>query len=118
MATEYQECKAFWQFAQKMGWADDIIKHANERMDKGWFIRALVYIGMRKGLPDYQYIVANEKFHGLWMEFKRPELRGKKHNKEQNEWIARLLKRGHYARYVYGADDAIKLMMDYIHNRI
>lgn len=117
--SEYQECKAFWQYACLMGFNDDLVKNANERMgDSNWFINALYAIGFRKGLLDYHYIVPNGKYHGLWLEFKRRDERGKKTKREQDEWIARLLKRGHYASYAYGCDDAIKIYTDYVNNRI
>lgn len=117
--TEYQECKAFWQYAVAMKFNDDLVKHANERMgDPNWFVRALYAIGFRKGLPDYQYIVSNGKYHTLWLEFKRADQREEKKNAEQDEWIERLMKRGHYASYAYGLLDAIKIYTDYINNRL
>jgi hypothetical protein len=117
--SEYQECKAFWQYACLMGFNDDLIKHANERIgDTPWFIRALFSIGFRKGLLDYQYISANNKYIGLWLEFKRKDQRNEKKMPEQEAWIARLLKKGHYASYAYGCDDAIKIYTDYINNRL
>ena len=117
--SEYQECKAFWQFATIKGFNDDLIKNANERMgDAYWFIKALIAIGFRPGLLDYHYIVANQKYHGLWLEFKRVDQRLEKKKPEQDQWIERLLKRGHYASYAYGCDDAIRIYTDYINNRL
>lgn len=116
--TEYHECKAFWQYACKAGFSDDLVKNVNEHKSEGWFARALCAIGLRKGLPDYHYIVPNDKYAGLWIEMKRTTELGKKHRPEQDEWIARLKKRGHYAGYAYGADDAIRIYTDYVNNRI
>lgn len=117
--SEYQECKAFWQYASKVGFSDDLIKHANERMgDSRWFIRALYAIGFRKGLLDYQFIKANGKYHTLWIEMKRKDQKPKDSKPEQNAWIARLLNRGHYASYAYGCDDAIRIFNDYINNKL
>ena len=119
--SEYQECKAFWAYALLIpSLGDNLIKNANERIsdDGGWFTRALCAIGLRKGLPDYQYIVPNEKYHTLWIEMKRSDQRGKKTRDEQDKWIERLLKNGHYACYAYGCDDAIKIYKDYTENRI
>src|SRR5271165_4979738 len=93
--SEYQECKVFWQYAERLRFSDDLVKNANERMgDTSWFIKALFAIGFRKGLPDYHYIVANQKYHGLWMEMKRKDQSDEKKKPEQDKWIERLLKRG------------------------
>ncbi len=117
--SEFEECKAFWQYAGIKGFQDDLIKNANERKENDpWFIKALYAIGFRKGLLDYHYIVANLTYHGLWIEMKRKDQREEKKKPEQDEWIARLLKRGHYASYAYGCDDAIRIYMDYVNNRI
>src|SRR6267154_1620491 len=119
IASEYQECKAFWQYAIEAGFHDDLVKNANERKENdSWFINALFAIGFRKGLPDYHYICANQTYHGLWIEMKRMDERGKKTKSEQDEWIARLLKKGHYASYAYGCEDAIRIYKDYVNNRI
>lgn len=118
--TEYQECKAFWQYACRAGFSDDLIKNANERIqvDGGWFIKALYAIGFRKGLLDYQLIRSNEKYHTLWIEMKRIDQRNIKKRPEQDEWIERLLRRGHYAAYAYGCDDAIRIYKEYINNEL
>lgn len=86
--------------------------------DTHWFIKALYAIGFRKGLLDYHYIVANQKYHGLWLEFKRIDELGKKTKPEQDAWIERLRKRGHYASYAYGCEHAIKIYTDYVNNRL
>jgi hypothetical protein len=117
--SENDECKAFWQFLVKSNLSDDWIKHANERMgDPKWFIKNLFHIGFRKGLPDYQFIMSNKTYHNLWIEMKRIDQRNVKKKLEQDEWIARLLKRGHYASYAYGCEDAIRIYRDYVNNRI
>ena len=117
--SEYEECKAFWQYLVRLRLDDDWTKHANERKgDDVWFIKALYAIGFRKGLPDYQNIVPNEKYHSLWIEMKRVDQRDVKKKPEQDEWIERLLKRGHYATYAYGCDDAIRIYKDYVNNKL
>lgn len=117
--TEYQECKAFWNYAQNVPLLKKyLIKHANERIGYSWFTKALIAIGMRPGLLDYQWPVSNLKYHGLWLEFKRIDQRGKKKDKDQDEWIENLLEIGHYASYVYGCDEAIKVYTDYVNNRL
>ena len=117
--TEYNECKSFWQWAAMYpDYQKNLIKHCNERIGGGWFTIILKAIGLRKGLPDYQYCKPNHKYHGLWIEMKRIDERGKKKREEQNEWIDRLMTNGYYATYCYGAMDAIKVFLDYVNNRL
>ena len=117
--SEYQECKAFWEYAQiMMPLRKYLIKHANERIGHSWFTKALIAIGMRPGLLDYQFPVRNDKYIGLWLEFKRIDQRDKPKDKDQDEWIEKLLKIGHYASYAYGCEHAIQIYTDYVNNRI
>jgi hypothetical protein len=117
--SEYQECKAFWEYAQRIQVLREyLIKHANERIGYSWFTKALMAIGMRKGLPDYQLPIQNHKYIGLWIEFKRRDKKNNKKDIDQEKWIENLNKIGHYATYAYGCDDAIRIYQDYINNRI
>jgi len=59
--TEYEECKTFWEYVSIKRLDDYIIKHANERQDKPWFIKALFAIRFKQGIPDYQFIKSNNK---------------------------------------------------------
>lgn len=118
LPSEFQECKAFWNWAQfNPAIGEYLIKHCNENQNKSWFIRALISIGMRPGIPDYQYPVANNKYHGLWIEMKSKK-RGSKKGILQEKWIHKLLLINHYATYAYGCDEAIKITLDYIENRL
>lgn len=117
--TEYQECKAFWGYAQRVPLLRKyLIKHANERIGHSWFTRALINIGMRPGLTDYQWPIKNQKYFGLWLEVKRIDQRSVKKDEDQEMWIANLREIGHYAAYAYGCDDAIKIYTDYVNNRL
>lgn len=117
--SEYQECKAFWGYAQRVPRLGEyLIKHANERIGHSWFTKALIAIGMRPGILDYQWPVPNQKYLGLWLEFKRIDQREKKKDVDQDEWIEKLNKIGHYASYAYGCEHAIKIYTDYVNNRL
>lgn len=116
--TEYEECKTFWQYICLKKLEDLFIKHANERTDEPWFIKSLYAIGFKKGIPDYQFIRRNIKYAGLWIEMKRPIERNRKKRIEQVAWLQRLNDEGYFASYAYGADDAIKILEDYINNRL
>lgn len=119
IASEYAECKAFWEYVCLKGMDKDFIKHASERIgDPAWYVQALCRIGFRKGVPDYQYIVANDKYHGLWLEFKRSDQRSRKKPPEQQAMIDRLLERNHFACFVYNSMEAIDILNLYIDNKL
>jgi hypothetical protein len=71
--------------------------------------------GYVKGFPDLQICEPNEKYHGLFIEVKTEK---GVVSKEQKEWIKQLNKRGYYATYVKGSEDAIKLIDAYFSNAI
>jgi len=71
--------------------------------------------GYVKGFPDLQICEPNEKYHGLFIEVKTDK---GVVSKEQKEWIKQLNKRGYYATYVKGSEDAIKLIDAYFQNAI
>lgn len=118
IASEYQECKAFWEYAQNVPLLrDNLIKNVNEGKREKWYLLALLNVGMRPGLPDYHLPVPLGGYHGLWLEIKRRGFEGHKKDGMQDLWIARLLKLGHYATYAYGCDDAIRICSDYLQNK-
>lgn len=113
--TEYQECKAFYQYTQSvLRLGKTIVKHVNEGARVGWWGKALSLIGLTRGLCDYQYIVPNKKYHGLWLEMKRRDGYHKKKDVDQEEFIATLRAHGHYATYCYGFEDALKILTAYM----
>ena len=115
--SEYQECKAFWEWAQLIPLLKDLlIKNTNEHKSDQWFITALLSIGMRKGLPDYHLPYNNGTYSSLWLEFKRSDRKGKATNPDQDVWIDKLTRYGHYACYVYSCDEAIIVCNKYIQN--
>jgi hypothetical protein len=71
--------------------------------------------GYVKGFPDLQICEPNEKYHGLFIEVKTDK---GVVSKEQKEWIKQLNKRGYYATYVKGSEEAIKVIDAYFSNAI
>lgn len=117
--TEYQECKAFYQYTQTvLRLGKTIIKHVNEGARVGWWGKALCLIGLTRGVCDYQFICPNNKYSTLWLEMKRTDGYHKKKNADQDEFIAILRAHGHYACYVYGWEDAVKILHSYINNEL
>jgi hypothetical protein len=117
--SEYEECKAFWQYCQKVLRLGKKIHHiANEGIRDSWYTKSLINIGLTPGVLDYHYVPRNDKFIGLWIEMKRIDGREKKKDADQEEFIAMLNENGHYATYAYGCDHAIKIYTDYVNNRL
>jgi len=117
--TEYQECKTFYQYTQTvLRLGKTIVKHVNEGARVAWWGKALCAIGLTRGVCDYQYFVPNKKYHGLWIEMKRVNERDRKRRPEQDEFIATLRAHGHYACYVYGAGEAIRILEEYMADRL
>jgi hypothetical protein len=117
--TEYQECKIFWDYCQRVLKLGMLIYHIpNEGKRQGWYAKALNRIGLTPGILDYHYIQRNEKYLGLWLDMKRIDGLHKKKDEKQEECIEMLRQCGHYACYAYGAHDAIKILDDYRENRL
>lgn len=114
--SEYQECKTFWEYAQTHPVLKRyLVKHANERIDKeGWFTKALIAIGMRVGIQDYQLPFPNGRYVGLWIEMKKRDEKGKSLRNEQQHWHDAWREIGHYTAVAYGCDEAIKITLDYL----
>lgn len=71
--------------------------------------------GYVKGFPDLQICEPNGKYFGLFIEVKTEK---GVVSKEQKEWIKELNKRGYFATYVKGTDEAIKVIDEYFKGTI
>ncbi len=69
--------------------------------------------GVRPGVPDYLLAVQRNKFHGLWIELKRPKPPGIV-SKEQIEWLDHLYKEGFKVRVSYGWENARDTIIAYL----
>lgn len=119
VATEYQECLAFYQWAQLQPRVGEyLIKNVNEgkrTVRAGYALRA---IGLRAGVPDYFLPVPNLRYQGLWLEMKRTDRKGGARDPRQDAWIAKLNAIGHYAVYVYGWEHAAQVVVQYLNNEL
>ena len=68
--------------------------------------------GVSAGVPDICIPVPNFKYHGLYIEMKRKK--GGRVSEKQKEWIDRLNRLGYLAVVCYGADEAIKVVEEYV----
>ncbi len=67
--------------------------------------------GVKAGVPDIFLPVAKNGYHGLFLELK---VEKNKLSKKQADWIKELKKQGYKAVVVYGFDEAMKVLTEYI----
>lgn len=73
--------------------------------------------GMRAGFPDIFLPYPTQLYAGLFIELKRPIIKGQSKpvvSKEQKEWIEYLNSVGYKAVVCYGANEAIQTICDYL----
>lgn len=68
--------------------------------------------GMRKGYPDIFLPVPTHQYAGLFIELKR--VKGGYASKEQQEWIAQLLRQKYKALVAKGHEEAIDIIKSYL----
>ena len=75
---------------------------------------ALKAQGVKSGVPDMCLPVARGAYHGLYIELKRQ--RGGTVSEAQKEWITALAEQGYKAVVCRGAEEAIKVIKEYLNN--
>lgn len=73
--------------------------------------------GMSKGFPDIFLPYPTQLYAGLFIELKRPIVKGQSKpivSKEQKEWLEYLNSVGYKAVVAYGANEAIQIICDYL----
>ena len=75
---------------------------------------ALKAQGVKSGVPDMCLPVARGEYHGLYIELKRQ--RGGTVSDNQKEWITALTGQGYKAEVCRGAEEAIKVIKEYLNN--
>lgn len=73
--------------------------------------------GVKAGFPDIGLLVARNGYHGLFIELKRPIVKGTVKptvSKEQTEWLARLNFNGYKATVCFGWLDAKEVIEGYL----
>lgn len=68
-------------------------------------------MGVSAGYPDLTIPYPFKGYHGLYIEFKRPD--GGTVSPEQTKWLNFLNAQGYYAKVAYGCEDAKAIFADY-----
>jgi hypothetical protein len=74
--------------------------------------------GVKAGVSDIHLPIASKGYHGLWVELKKPKVKGDKSppkvSPAQKSWLEIMEKAGHYCVVSYGADEARAAINDYL----
>jgi len=70
--------------------------------------------GLKNGIPDLILLVARRDYHGLLIELKRAKKSLSVVSDEQKQWIEKLTARGYLAVICYGAEEAKKVILNYL----
>lgn len=117
--TEMQECRAYWQWVQTVPLLRDYLyKIVNEGKRSVIQGGQLKQIGLRAGLPDYHFPVANDNWYGFWLEMKTRKKSEKVMPSHQSDWLEKLRKIRQYATFAYGWEDAAEKTMSYLQNKV
>lgn len=117
VASEYQECRAFWQMAQYHPILKSYLIHIpNQGQRSIAYYNALKSIGFRSGAPDYILPYPIGGHSSLWLEMKKKGV--KRHSVLQDDWLAKLNAIGNLALYAYGADEAYQTCLDYLEGKL
>ena len=119
IATEYQECEAFFDWISHNPRLAKVSWHiANERNANVVEIMRLNKIGMKKGALDYVIFIANKKYHGLVIEMKISDKKKARVTTEQFANIENLKTENYYSCVCYGCDEAIEIVNKYLKNEL
>lgn len=117
--TEYKDCLAFFKWTQlNQKLKGKVVKHVNEGKRTIIGGRLLKMIGLTKGLPDYQVLISNKNWHGLFIEMKTLEMKNRKLPLEQLDFIESLKESGYHGTIAYGWEHAVKIVKDYMDDKI
>lgn len=117
--TEYAEQAALFQRAQLYARQYPELQFLNGslngvRLTIGQAVKCKK-IGMRKGYPDVFLPVKRGVYSGLYIELKR--IKGGSIQPEQREWREFLLSQGYAHLFCKGADEAWKVILEYLERR-
>jgi len=111
--SEYQECRAFWDWCCVVPGLKDLTFHIpNEGRRSKKAGSLLQRIGLRRGIPDYFIAYPRGRLCGMWIEMKRRT--GGRTSPAQKEWIKKMQKQGYFAVVADGAEHAIEMVEMYL----
>ncbi len=110
LEEEEQREFAAWCDAKGLLWAHI----PNERKATAFSLFELIKQGLKKGFPDNFIAEPRGEYHGLFIELKRDKKSSSKKSHEQRVWIKALNEKGYKAAFAYGAEEAKRLVLEYL----
>lgn len=110
LEEEEQREFASWCNAKGLLWAHI----PNERKATAFSLFELTRQGLKKGFPDNFIAEPRGEYHGLFIELKRAKKSTSKKSHEQRAWIKALNEKGYKAVFAYGAEEAKRLVLEYL----
>lgn len=111
--TEAGEAMAFIEWCDLHPTIKGLMTHIpNERKCSYSYGKQLKSVGVRAGFPDYFLPISRGNFHGLFIELKRDGQRLP--SIIQADWLQKLREQGYDAHVAYGADNAIRIVREYL----
>lgn len=110
---EEQRELASWLDAKGLLWAHI----PNERKATAFALFELERQGLKKGFPDNFIAEPRGEYHGLFIELKRAKKSLSRKSEEQRTWVKALNEKGYKAAFCYGAEEAKRVVMEYLGGR-
>lgn len=113
--SEFQECVRFTAWLEKLPRIKEMTHHSPNELcrDKTDAVK-MKEIGMSNGFPDYFIAIPGNHYSGLFIEMKRRDKRNEVAPETQLGWINRLNNYGYFATFAFGAEDAKRIVINYI----
>lgn len=114
LESSEQEELAAWLNAKGLLWAHI----PNERKATLRVMADLERQGLKKGFPDNFIAEPRGKWHGLFIELKRAKKSLSKKSPEQRLWVKALNDKGYMAVFCYGAEEAKRVVLEYLEGKV
>ncbi len=114
LEAQEQEVFAAWCDAKGLLW----VHIPNERKATARVIAELERQGLKKGFPDNFIAEPSGKWHGLFIELKRAKKSLSHKSPEQRKWIKALNEKGYKAAFCYGAEEAKRVVLEYLEGEL
>lgn len=111
--AQVMEWAAWCPYHRELKWLFHV-PNGGER--PGAVAKRLQLQGVKSGVSDLMLPLARGKYHGLWIELKRRD--GGAVSQNQRDFIRDMIDAGYMAAVARGSDEAIRIITDYLEERL